>query len=201
MNNSFIVFDGPDGSGKSTLSRALAESLRQMGRNVLLTYEPTNTSAASQAVRRYLSGEYHVDPRVLSDLFTKDREEHVASVILPQLSQNGVVICDRYKYSALVYQRLQGVDPDYLVRCNAAFPVPDLVFVLIPGSVDVLMDRIAQLGEAETVFEERSFLSQTISMYKQLPAFFPNERFAFLDAELPMKQNLSLVETYILKQD
>ena len=197
MNNSFIVFDGPDGSGKSTLSKALADTLHKKGHNVLLTYEPTNTSVASQAVRRYLSSGDIVDPRVLSDYFTKDREEHVTSVVLPHLSQNGIVICDRYKYSALVYQRFQGVDPDYLIQCNAAFPVPDIVFVLIPSSVDVLMDRIAQRGKAEDVFEKKSFLSQAISMYKQLPTFFPNERFAFLDAELPVKQNLTLIEPYI----
>ena len=192
----FIVFDGPDGSGKSTISEALADRLRQKGKNVLRTYEPTDTSVASRAVRQYLSSGGLIDPKVLADYFTKDREEHVASVIRPHLLRGGVVICDRYKYSTLVYQGYQGVDPNYIIRSNAAFPLPDIVFVLLPGSAEVLMNRIAKRGEAKEVFEKKSFLSQAIDLYKKLPSFFPNERFVFLNADLPVDENLTLIEPY-----
>lgn len=193
----FIVFDGPDGSGKSTISEALADRLRQKGKNVLRTYEPTDTSVASRAVRQYLSSGGTVDPKVLADYFTKDREEHVASVIRPHLLHGGVVICDRYKYSTLVYQGYQGVDPDYIIQSNTAFPVPDLAFVLLPGSAEVLMNRIAKRGEAKEIFEKKSFLSQAIDLYKKLPVFFPDERFVFLNADLPVDENLTLIETYV----
>ena len=193
----FIVFDGPDGSGKSTISEALADRLRQKGKNVLRTYEPTDTSVASRAVRQYLSSGGAVDPKVLADYFTKDREEHVASVIRPHLLHGGVVICDRYKYSTLVYQGYQGVDPDYIIQSNTAFPVPDLVFVLLPGSAEVLMNRIAKRGEAKEIFEKKCFLSQAIDLYKKLPVFFPDERFVFLNADLPVDENLTLIETYV----
>lgn len=189
----FIVFDGPDGSGKSTLSKALVNTLCAKGINALYTWEPTDTSDASREVRRYLSGSGPVDPHVLSDLFTKDREEHVASVILPHLLQNDVVICDRYKYSALVYQRSQGVDPDYLVQCNASFPVPDIAFIMLPSSADTLMDRIAMRGKTEEYFEKKSFLSSAICMYRELPEFFPNEKFVFLNADMPIERNLDVV--------
>lgn len=193
----FIVFDGPDGSGKSTISEALTDRLRKKGKNVLRTYEPTDTSVASRAVRQYLSSGGLIDPKVLSDYFTQDREEHVASVIRPHLLHGGVVICDRYKYSTLVYQGYQGVDPDYIIQSNAAFPVPDLVFVLLPGSAEVLMNRIAKRGEAKEVFEKKSFLSQAIDLYKKLPVFFPDERFVFLNADLPVDENLTLIEPYV----
>ena len=193
----FIVFDGPDGSGKSTISEALTDRLRKKGKNVLRTYEPTDTSVASRAVRQYLSSGGLIDPKVLSDYFTQDREEHVASVIRPHLLHGGVVICDRYKYSTLVYQGYQGVDPDYIIQSNAAFPVPDLVFVLLPGSAEVLMNRIAKRGEAKEVFEKKSFLSQAIDLYKKLRVFFPDERFVFLNADLPVDENLTLIEPYV----
>jgi thymidylate kinase len=84
-----------------------------------------------------------------------------------------------------------------VIRSNAAFPVPDVTFVLLPSSADVLMRRIARRGKAEEAFERSGFLTRAIEVYRHLPDYFPNEKFVFLDADLPTEQNLSLIEPHL----
>src|SRR3954469_13875673 len=101
----FVCFEGGEGAGKSTQSRALAAALEQRGYPALLTFEPGDTPVGKE-VRRILldpaTGELSDRTEVL--LYAADKAEHVDTVVLPALARGEVVITDRYVDSTLAYQ-------------------------------------------------------------------------------------------------
>ncbi|MFN8455782.1 MAG: dTMP kinase [Anaerolineae bacterium] len=101
----FITFEGPDGSGKSTQIQLLADFLRQRGYEVLCTREPGGTSIGDQirqVVHDVKNTEMAAQAEIL--LYSASRAQLVEQVILPQLAQGGVVLCDRYADSTYAYQ-------------------------------------------------------------------------------------------------
>jgi len=101
----FIALEGPDGSGKSTQARLLAEEIRSRGYDVLLTREPGGSSIGDQ-IRQILFNlnNKSMHPKTEFLLFSASRAQHVHEVIRPHLDKGGVVISDRYFYSSLAYQ-------------------------------------------------------------------------------------------------
>ncbi len=148
-----IVLEGADGSGKSTHAGLLAEYLEKRGYKVVLTQEPTN-GFIGQAIRMILSGRIKVSPETLTLLFTADRAEHVDKVIRPALENGGIVISDRYYYSTIAYQSVQGVSDNWISQMNSFVPEPDLVIVLEVASEKAL----ARMSHKEKeVFEVLNF--------------------------------------------
>lgn len=193
----FIVIDGPDGSGKSTLARRLTGQLKQNGSPAICTCEPTYDSEAGQKLRQLLKTGSIDNVYTFADLFVEDRKVHITSLIEPALEKGIIVVCDRYKYSSLAYQQLQGVDADYLIESNRPCLVPDFTFILLPQDADVLLRRIAHRGEERDIFEKREFLLRTLECYRKLPSWFPDEHIIFLDAETAIEENLDKIISII----
>jgi dTMP kinase len=101
----FITFEGPDGAGKSTQAALLAERLRDLGRDVVVTREPGGT-ALGERIRDVLMYAPAGSHDALSDalLFNAARARQVSEVIGPALDRGAVVICDRFSDSTLAYQ-------------------------------------------------------------------------------------------------
>lgn len=101
----FITFEGPDGSGKSTQIKLLAEHLTKLGQNVLLTREPGGTEISEQ-IRNLLHDTRYKTmlPRTELLLFSAARAQLIGEKIKPHLAAGGVVLCDRYADSTLAYQ-------------------------------------------------------------------------------------------------
>ncbi len=99
----FIVLEGIDGSGKSTIAKMLADYLGERGKKVYLTEEPTKTWLG-EAVRRGIEEEKN--PYTQALLFFADRAEHVME-IKRKIEEGYVVISDRYVYSTYAYQGAQ----------------------------------------------------------------------------------------------
>jgi dTMP kinase len=101
----FITFEGPDGSGKSTQIRLLAERLTAAGQRVLLTREPGGTDISEQirAVLHDLKNKA-MQPRAEILLYSAARAQLVEEKVRPHLAAGGVVLCDRYADSTLAYQ-------------------------------------------------------------------------------------------------
>lgn len=103
MKGRFITLEGPEGAGKSTLAKSLAEKLRQQNIDVVLTREPGDGAIGPKIREALLEGE-SLDPWTELFLFLADRSQHVLTVIQPALEQGKWVICDRFADSTNVYQ-------------------------------------------------------------------------------------------------
>lgn len=101
----FITFEGPEGSGKTTQLKLLAERLRAEGRDVVETQEPGGTAIGRQ-IREILLNPASTALRPTAELLLMfaSRAQNVDEVILPALSAGKIVLCDRFTDSSLAYQ-------------------------------------------------------------------------------------------------
>lgn len=103
----FLVFEGGEGSGKSTQAKKLKEYLEKLGHSVLLTKEPGGDDELCGEIRKILLDPRHagkVNRQTEFMLFEADRAQHVNRVIDPALADGKIVICDRYEASTYAYQ-------------------------------------------------------------------------------------------------
>lgn len=175
----FVTFEGIDGSGKTTVSRRVAEALRARGESVFLTGEPTRTWTG-EAVRRSYKDD--VGPLAESFLFLADRAAHQEE-LRRHLDAGDLVLCDRYADSTYAYQgaRLEGLvdrPVDFLRRITQPWVLqPDLTLYLrVPA--DLGLRRIADRPE-KVRFEELAFLRKVARNYDRLAK---GRRFVTLDA-------------------
>lgn len=179
----FITFEGPDGSGKSTQIRLLAERLGKMGRDVLETAEPGGTPIGMQ-IRRILLDAKNSElcPTAELLLMFGSRAQNVDQCILPALSQGRIVLCDRFTDSTLVYQgaaRGLGAEVVYeLDRIACRGLVPDLT-LLIDITTEAGLQRATSRNQktegVETRLDEQalSFHQRARDAYHQLAADEP----------------------------
>ncbi|MBF0543713.1 MAG: dTMP kinase [Candidatus Riflebacteria bacterium] len=101
----FLVFEGPEGGGKSTHIQRLSECLKKMGHVVTLTREPGGTPFGDKIrdlMLSHTSG--NIEPQTELSLMLAQRSEHLSKLIIPALKRGEVVISDRYLDSSLAYQ-------------------------------------------------------------------------------------------------
>jgi dTMP kinase len=161
----FIVFEGIDGSGKSTQAKLLKEWLDSLEVRCILTSEPTR-GEFGQAIRSLSN---RIDAAEEYDLFEKDRKEHLEKEIRPALESGATVICDRYVHSSVAYQGARGFDPQVIINRSERFAtMPDIVF-LIEVPIPIALSRI-QEGRAGdfSIFEESKNLRAVDTIYKSL---------------------------------
>ncbi len=169
------MFEGIDGSGKSTQVKLLAENLRQTGLTAVLTSEPS-IGPVGRKIRSLVK---RLAPEEEVELFTEDRKDHVKSLILPALHAGKIVICDRYYYSSAAYQGARGLDPLLIININREFaPQPDITFFL-DLTPEAALTRITQ-GRQESLspFEDLENLGKVAELY----AFVRDSSFVIIDA-------------------
>ena len=176
----FIVFEGIDGSGKSTHIKALAEELRSQGYGVLQTSEPSRDRIGN-FIRRYAErNDSRLTPETEALLFAADRFEHVKTVIEPALRRGRIVISDRYLYSSLAYQGAGGLEVDWIREMNRFAPKPDLGILL-----DILPEySLQRVKRRKTVFEDSDYLRKVRNIYLQL---VEEGELVRIDADKPRK--------------
>ena len=101
----FVVFEGLDGSGKSTLIRGLEGRLKAAGKDVLVTREPGGTALGDE-LRQILLRTTHEAPHPRTELllYEASRAEHVERKIRPALQKGSWVLCDRFEASSVAFQ-------------------------------------------------------------------------------------------------
>ncbi len=168
-----IVFEGIDGSGKTTQARALVRRLKARGRDAVFFREPTKGPWGREIRRRAVRAD-SLTPEQELDLFIRDRKDNVERNLRPALERGKVIVLDRYYFSTMAYQGAKGIDPARIRRLNERFAVkPDLVIVLDVGAGEGLA-RIESRKVREELFEREDYLVRVRKIFRALrgPLFF-----------------------------
>jgi dTMP kinase len=156
-NGLFISLEGIDGSGKSTQARRLAEAMRALGRDPVLTREPGGAPGAEDIRRLLVEGDpARWSPETEILLFTAARRDHLERTIRPALAAGQDVITDRFADSTRVYQGATRGDLRGLVDAihDAAIGMePDLTLILDMDPA-IALDRGLARSSGEDRFEE-----------------------------------------------
>jgi len=188
-----ITFEGIEGCGKTTQMGLLAEHLRSLGRDVLVTKEPGGTSIGQKIRRIILSPDHiHMAPVCEALLYLADRAQHNAEVIVPALSDGKWILCDRYQDSTRAYQgAARGVGRAQL---DAIFDLatgglePDLTFLLDLEAEEGLTRARKRNDDCEHYAAEGRFEEEDLAFHTEVRASFhalaeaEPDRFRLIDA-------------------
>jgi dTMP kinase len=182
----FITFEGPDGSGKSTQARILAERLRGQGRTVLESVEPGGTPIGQQ-IRRILLDPANKELTATAELLLMfaARAQNVEQWILPALAEGKIVISDRFTDSSIAYQGAgRGLGTSTVleldrIACHGV--VPDIT-LCIDIDIETGLARARARGNSETRLEEQAieFHHKVREAYHELARSEP-QRFRLID--------------------
>ena len=197
MTGLFIVFEGGDGSGKSTQLARLVESLRADGHHVVATREPGGTAIAEQ-IRHVILDPANADlcDRAEALLYAASRAEHVHHVVRPALERGEIVVSDRYMDSSIVYQGLgRGLGADEVRDLNLWATEglrPDLTIVL---DVDVAfgLDRVGTPDRLELA--PREMHERIRGYYREMAQSDPSH-YTLLDAH----RSVDVIATDVLSR-
>ena len=190
----FIVFEGLDGSGKSTLIQKLKHHLETQAQvSVCLTHEPGGT-ALGEEIRNLLLRVEGEDPKPLTELFLyqASRAQNVESVIRPALKESKWVLCDRYTASSIAFQASgRGLDKNLVQSLSESATgglEPD-IWVLLDLSLEESMRRREAREESgdksrdRFELEEQNFHQKVRSGFLDLVKRSP-EKWIVLNAEV-----------------
>src|SRR5215831_19259326 len=162
MRGHFITFEGGEGSGKSTHAATLAQRLKSLGFEVVLTREPGGSAGAEIIRHILLSGiAKPLGAETEAILFAAARDDHVRATIRPALEAGKWVICDRFIDSTRVYQGALGkVDAKLirsLERVTVGSAMPELTFILdVPANIGLARAKRRRGQGATDRFEAES---------------------------------------------
>ncbi len=162
-----IVFEGTDGTGKSTQLKLLTKSLEEKGIEVVSSFEPTN-GKFGQKIRALYSNRKDTSREDELELFLADRKEHVETLINPALASGKVVLLDRYYLSTIAYQGAAGLDPTIILEKNSFAPVPDLA-LLFHAPIQTGVTRITEnRGDTLNDFEKEEYLHKVKIQFEKM---------------------------------
>ena len=141
----FIVFEGNEGTGKSTHIRNLSAYLKTIDHKHIVTREPGGTEFGESVRSILLNSKSTLDPTSEALLFYASRIMNYRNVILNAMDAGQTVICDRFHYSTLVYQGLsQNCDEVCRLRetLDAIFSEHISIIIYLDASVETCLSRI-----------------------------------------------------------
>ena len=169
----FITFEGPDGSGKSTIIQKVYDYLIENNYDVIKTREPGGSPIAEKIRNLILDTEnIKMGYRTEALLYAASRAQHVEETILPALNENKIVLCDRFLISSLAYQgvgRGLGIENvrninDFAI--NGIFPDFVLFFDVDPITT---LKRKSSLDTADRLEKEgNNFHERVYNGYKEI---------------------------------
>jgi len=162
----FIVFEGLDGSGKTTQAFLLKEFLVKKGYDAVLLREPTEGYWGGKIKELLSNGRKEISPQEELNLFIEDRKDNINKNILPAMRENKVIIQDRYYFSTIAYQGALGVEAQQIRSVNEAFALkPDLVFYLeIEPELGLKRIDAGRKGKRDA-FEKAHYLSKVKTIF------------------------------------
>ncbi|MDO4911947.1 MAG: dTMP kinase [Lactobacillus sp.] len=195
MKGYFISFEGPDGSGKSTvLKETLARISDRLTTQYLVTREPGGSKIA-EAIRDLILDPSHMemDPKTEALLYAASRSQHLEEIVIPALEAGMLVVSDRYIDSSLAYQgvgRNLGI-PDVLAINDFATKglMPDLtIFLDVPPEVGLARIEKDRPGQEDRLEKEKlDFHRRVHEGYETVNELYP-DRIKVIDANRPLEE-------------
>jgi dTMP kinase len=193
----FIVVEGIDGAGSTTLVNGLVNHCRSIRRPVRMTHEPSSGPIGSmirQVLTRRLGVPSNFGPlplgwATMALLFAADRLDHLDTEVLPLLADGITVICDRYDLSSLTYQVATAATEvaddarpalDWVHELNRRARRPDLTIV-VDVNPDVAAQRRKQRGLGREIYEEADLQVRLAAAYANAEQIIPTDRIVHVD--------------------
>jgi dTMP kinase len=167
----FIVLEGIDGSGTTTIGRMLESELKDKGIMCHYTFEPT-MGPIGALIKNILSKRIvmngngrsgSIDQRAVALLFAADRIDHLENEVLPLVKKGFVVISDRYKYSSYAYQSLFA-SGEWVYKINEFAIDPDLL-IYLDVDVETGLKRVGFRGSVREIYEKADVLKNVRKRY------------------------------------
>ncbi|MCI4318326.1 MAG: dTMP kinase [Thermoplasmata archaeon] len=200
-----IVFEGLDGSGKSTQARLLVKWLQSRGYRVFFT--EWNSSELVSATIRRAKKKGLLTPTTFSLLHATDFADRFERHILPPLRAGYIVVCDRFVYTAFARDAARGCDPAWVRNIYGFAPTPDRTFYFkVPVAISLKRKLASRqkisyyeagmdLGlAAEVVASYEKFQSRLKREYDQLAT---TDHFVVVDADQPVEKILVQVRKVV----
>ncbi|RRC94061.1 dTMP kinase [Erysipelotrichaceae bacterium OH741_COT-311] len=188
----FITFEGPDGSGKTTVSKAIYEKLVSLGYDCIYTREPGGIEIAEEIRDIILNPKNTaMDYRTEALLYAASRAQHLAEKILPALKEKKIIICDRFVDSSLAYQgyaRGLGIEEVYQINRFAIgqhFPDKTIFLDIHEG---LGLNRVNHRGNKDRLDAESLNFHQLVKEGYRIVCDKYKDRMICIDASLELEQ-------------
>ncbi len=202
----FITFEGPEGSGKTSVANAICAKLEALGYSILRTREPGGTPIAED-IRNILLNKKNgmLDPRAEALLFAASRRQHLVEKVWPALKEGKIVVCDRFLDSSLAYQGgARGLGVENVLNINlfateGRFPELTLLFDISPEQG---LARIAKNANREVNrldLEKMEFHKKVRQTFLDLSKKY-SDRYVVIDASKPLETVIEDAFSAILKK-
>lgn len=201
----FISFEGPDGSGKSTIVKLFYEYLETNNVSVILTREPGGTNnPTAEKIRNLVLDckDLSINSKTEALLFAASRAQHVADLILPSILNGTTVICDRYLDSSLAYQgyaRGLGIEEVYAINKFATNDLlPDVTFFIdVPTNIGLERIKNNKRAKSDRLDEETQDMHlRAYQGYQEILNMWPS-RFIIIDGSQTVEKVLKdVIDAY-----
>lgn len=200
----FITFEGPEGSGKTTMIQMVAEALKDT-HQVVVTREPGGIPISEKIRDILLANDNEMDARTEALLFAAARRQHLVEKVVPALREGKVVLCDRFIDSSLAYQGYaRGLGVDDIMQINR-FAIenwmPDLtIYLKLPAEAG--LKRIQENNRTSNRLDEEDldFHEEVVSGYNELSENYP-DRIKVVDADREIedvfRDTYNILEKYL----
>lgn len=177
------------GSGKGTQIKRAFEYVYEKSKkydNILITDEPTQGPYGLKIRELFKQQKTSDDFKdELFELFAKDREWHIEEIIKPLLAKDFVILCDRYKYSSIAYQSVQGTEFEKVFEKHKDFLKPDLALIF-DVNPEESFKRINSANDEKRKdsdkFRELDFITNLRKVFTDLPKKLSGENIVIVDA-------------------
>jgi dTMP kinase len=205
MNGIFITIEGPDGSGKTTVTNEVVKRLQVEEIDLVRTREPGGIDIAEQIREIILNPQNtKMDAKTEALLYAASRRQHLVEKVIPALEAGRVVLCERFVDSSLAYQgagRGIGIEAVYAINQFAIDQVmPDLT-IFLDVDPEVGINRINQNRTVKDRLdmEKVEFHERVYQGYETVKQLF-QDRIVVVDANMPLEMVIEQVYQIIIKR-
>ncbi|KAI5181468.1 dTMP kinase [Nematocida sp. AWRm80] len=166
----FIVVEGIDRSGKSTLVNGLCDELKRLGLNIKKIRYPNRNNLTGELINQVLTGTKKLSNEAMHLLFSANRWEDAAQIESYYKEKNTVIICDRYILSGAAYSIANGLSPSFAFSSDEGNILPNLTLFIdvTPGEASY------RQGYGNEIYEKKEFQEKVYKAMKNNLQRYPH---------------------------